>query len=76
VYAPVDESKLSPDPKPGTGSNSRLDWVGRNHGRAKVQNGWVMKTTNFLYVDGHVETKHVRDTIRPFEWGQRVYSLE
>ena len=75
-YAPVDESKLSPEPKPGSGSNSRLDWVGRNHGRAKTQDGWVMKNTNFLYVDGHVETKHVRDTVRPFQWGQRVYSLD
>jgi prepilin-type N-terminal cleavage/methylation domain-containing protein/prepilin-type processing-associated H-X9-DG protein len=66
-----------------TASSSRLDWVGRNHGSAKKDNaGWDMRNTNFLYCDGHVETKNIRDTLptvnntaRTFEWGEQFYSL-
>ncbi len=69
---------LSPDPK-GTGgeaSSTRLDWVGRNHGRRKLERGFDTRKSNFLYVDGHVETKEIRETIKPnFEWGDRFYSL-
>lgn len=68
------------------GALSTLDWVGRNHGTLKLQTitapdgvsvtGWNMQTTNFLYCDGHVENKNIRDTIYPtFEWGDRIYSL-
>jgi prepilin-type N-terminal cleavage/methylation domain-containing protein/prepilin-type processing-associated H-X9-DG protein len=68
------------------GAKSTLDWVGRNHGTFKLQTvtapdgatviGWNMQTTNFLYVDGHVETKNLRDTMSPtWEWGDRIYSL-
>jgi prepilin-type processing-associated H-X9-DG protein len=53
-------------------SKTRLDWVGRNHGRG----AYDTKKTNFLYVDGHVETKHIKDTLDPaFEWGDQFYSL-
>jgi prepilin-type N-terminal cleavage/methylation domain-containing protein/prepilin-type processing-associated H-X9-DG protein len=64
-----------------------LDWVGRNHGTVKLgtiarQNGsgtisgWDMRKTNFLYCDGHVETKNIADTLRPvWEWGDQMYSL-
>ncbi len=32
---------------------------------------------NFLYVDGHVETKTVYETLDPvFEWGDQLYSLK
>ena len=41
---------------------SRLDWVGRNHGKARE---YDKKTTNFLYLDGHVETKNIKDTLEP-----------
>jgi prepilin-type N-terminal cleavage/methylation domain-containing protein/prepilin-type processing-associated H-X9-DG protein len=55
------------------GSKSRLDWVGRNHGGGK---DYAKRTTNFLYCDGHVETKNIRDTIENrWEWGQKFYSL-
>ncbi len=50
---------------------TRLDWVGRNHGTGKQ----ALKTTNFLYLDGHVETKHLEETLVPWQWGQRLYSL-
>ena len=51
---------------------SRLDWVGRNHGKARE---YDKKTTNFLYLDGHVETKNIKETLEPrFEWGERLYS--
>jgi prepilin-type N-terminal cleavage/methylation domain-containing protein/prepilin-type processing-associated H-X9-DG protein len=65
---------------------SSLDWVGRNHGQFKlgdvgntkgngVVSGFNLQTTNFLYCDGHVETKSIADTIRPWEWGDQMYSL-
>ena len=51
---------------------SRLDWVGRNHGRGVYDD----KKTNFLYCDGHVETKHIKETLSPqFEWGEQIYTL-
>ena len=53
-------------------TKTRLDWVGRNHGKGDYDK----KKTNFLYLDGHVETKHIRDTLEPkFEWGEQFYSL-
>lgn len=55
-----------------TNSQTRLDWVGRIHGSGR---DWRKKKTNFLYVDGHVETKTVEETLQPFEWGERFYSL-
>jgi prepilin-type N-terminal cleavage/methylation domain-containing protein/prepilin-type processing-associated H-X9-DG protein len=57
---------------------STLDWVGRNHGRKKAGSGKDTRETNFLYVDGHVETKTLEQTLSPeFEWGarDRIYSL-
>src|SRR5262249_13583645 len=75
---------------PGTLDNT-LFYVGRNHGGAKklvtirgkdengndvTVNGWDGRLTNFLYLDGHVETKNLADTVYPnFEWGARFYSL-
>ena len=49
-----------------------LQFVGRNHGRGKSAR------TNFLYVDGHVETKLIEETLDPtFQWGEqeRIYSI-
>ena len=88
IRASID--KITANPNIGTvpynGALSTLDWVGRNHGSFKLQTisapdgatvvGWNMQTTNFLYVDGHVETKNLRDTMAPtWEWGDRIYSL-
>ncbi len=62
-----------------------LDWVGRNHGSFKlgtvkapdgtVIQGWDLRTTNFLYCDGHVENKNIIDTFSPWQWGDYMYSL-
>ena len=76
----VTAADLSPNPIKGyfdgtwTAANTmtRLDWVGSNHGR---NSKYRENKTNFLYVDGHVETKLLRDTLTPFEWGQKPYSL-
>jgi len=74
-------SELSPDPEVFLGAqqqqgSTRLDWVGRNHGRKKLEQGKDRRRTNFLYVDGHVETKTIYETLQPkFEWGERFYSL-
>lgn len=52
---------------------SRLDWVGRNHGRGNYDD----KKTNFLYLDGHVDTKQIKETLSPaWEWGERFYTLK
>ncbi|HEY7086779.1 MAG TPA: type II secretion system protein [Tepidisphaeraceae bacterium] len=67
------------DPEKGTASvKSRLDWVGRNHGGSKkLQGGVDVRKSNFLYVDGHVETKHIRETLTPtFQWGEKCYSFQ
>jgi prepilin-type N-terminal cleavage/methylation domain-containing protein/prepilin-type processing-associated H-X9-DG protein len=69
---------LTPDPQPGDSFTSTLDWVGRNHGVKKIDPAtkFDARKTNFLYVDGHVETKHILETLAPqFEWGDRFYSL-
>ena len=71
---------ISTDPQPN-GALSFLDWVGRNHGPrvyglVKGSNQrWNLQKTNFLYLDGHVETKHITDTLNPFEWGDKIYTL-
>jgi prepilin-type N-terminal cleavage/methylation domain-containing protein/prepilin-type processing-associated H-X9-DG protein len=52
-------------------SKTRLDWVGRLHGSGD----WFHRRTNFLYVDGHVETKLLEETLSPFQWGEKFYSL-
>ncbi len=52
------------------GSAYQVDWIGRNHGKGKFAK------TNFLYVDGHVETKRIEETLAPtFQWGEQVYSI-
>jgi prepilin-type N-terminal cleavage/methylation domain-containing protein/prepilin-type processing-associated H-X9-DG protein len=66
--------------------NCSLDFVGRNHGGAKKYgsvgggysgNQWDLRTSNFLYLDGHVETKNVADTVYPRnEWGTDYYTLD
>jgi prepilin-type processing-associated H-X9-DG protein/prepilin-type N-terminal cleavage/methylation domain-containing protein len=48
---------------------NKLSWIGRNHGKGKTAR------TNFLYADGHVETKTLEETIKPkFQWGSQVWS--
>ena len=79
---------LLPDPEKtaavaGNGEGMmRLNWVGRNHGRKKFDaHGYDARTSNFLYVDGHVENKTVMQTLgiapygNRFEWGDAFYSL-
>ena len=58
----------------GETQNSRLEWVGRNHGKRKGSKGKDGPKTNFLYVDGHVETKTIEETLQPFQWGRTIYS--
>jgi prepilin-type processing-associated H-X9-DG protein len=58
----------------GSPVGSRLEWVGRNHGRRRGNDAKNGPKTNFLYVDGHVETKIIEETLSPFQWGSRFYS--
>jgi prepilin-type processing-associated H-X9-DG protein len=62
-----------------------LDFVGRNHGARRLgsvggdslnRNNWDLRKSNFLYLDGHVEAKHVTETLYPkYQWGAQFYSL-
>jgi prepilin-type N-terminal cleavage/methylation domain-containing protein/prepilin-type processing-associated H-X9-DG protein len=54
---------------PADSTGNRLNWIGRNHGRGKTAK------TNFLYCDGHVETKTIEETldVGRKEWGDQVY---
>jgi prepilin-type N-terminal cleavage/methylation domain-containing protein/prepilin-type processing-associated H-X9-DG protein len=54
---------------PYTDQDGPLSYIGRNHGRDPKK-----AKTNFLYVDGHVETKTIEETLKPFEWGDRIFS--
>jgi prepilin-type N-terminal cleavage/methylation domain-containing protein/prepilin-type processing-associated H-X9-DG protein len=65
--------------------DTTLDFVGRNHGARILGtvtgpngpiSGWDMRNSNFLYVDGHVESKNLIDTVYPkTQWGDKFYSL-
>lgn len=61
-----------PPPFPPLADNNRLGWVGRNHGRGKTAK------TNFLYADGHVESKTIEETLQKpnWQWGTKIYSLQ
>jgi prepilin-type processing-associated H-X9-DG protein len=68
---------ITPNPS-GSGFSplSTLDFVGRNHGTKTIDaTGWDTRKTNFLYLDGHVETKGIRETKSPWQWGLAAYSL-
>ncbi len=53
-------------------ADSTLNAVGRHHpGGDSTWGG----TSNFLFVDGHVERTTLLDTLRSRKWGERVYSL-
>jgi prepilin-type N-terminal cleavage/methylation domain-containing protein/prepilin-type processing-associated H-X9-DG protein len=73
AYRRVTAADLDPDPASASKSVTDLDWVGRNHGHA---DGYPdRRRTNFLYLDGHVECKTIYETLAPFEWGEKFYTL-
>jgi prepilin-type N-terminal cleavage/methylation domain-containing protein/prepilin-type processing-associated H-X9-DG protein len=76
-YRKVTVADLQPNATVGASVYSTLDWVGHNHGSRRFDStGFNLKTSNFLYADGHVVTKNVKETLWPkFEWGQMMYSL-
>lgn len=52
--------------------NSILNAVGRHHPGGDDKYGG---TSNFVFVDGHVERKTVLETVRERLWGDRFYSI-
>ncbi|MGC4032267.1 MAG: prepilin-type N-terminal cleavage/methylation domain-containing protein [Tepidisphaeraceae bacterium] len=69
-----------------SGIDTSLFFVGRVHGGPKKLGGisdgtssvggFDIRTSNFLYLDGHVETKTLDATVFPnFEWGDQFYSI-
>lgn len=81
----ADPSSLAVAPSASAIDNT-LFFVGRVHGGPKklgsisdgttTIGGFDLRKSNFLYADGHVETKRLDETIVPeFEWGAKFYSL-
>ena len=69
-----------------TGIDTSLFFVGRVHGGARKLGtavggtdavpGFDTRRSNFLYLDGHVETKTLDATVFPdFQWGEKFYSI-
>ncbi len=56
-------------------SNSNLNAVGRHHPGTGVGGGNFGGTSNFAFLDGHVERLHVIDTVERRLWGDKFYSL-
>jgi len=48
---------------------SRLDWLARHHAIGSATGG------AFGFVDGHVEVRSIADTVEPFLWGDRCWSI-
>jgi len=68
-YAPL--STLYEDDKDPTAGNIRsperhINLVGKHH---------PGKTANFVFLDGHVDTLKLRETIEKKLWGDRIYTL-
>jgi prepilin-type processing-associated H-X9-DG protein len=90
AFVSATPANLTPDPSTAFASlgtapavDCTLDFVGRNHGTRKLgsvagdtRSGWDLRKSNFLYLDGHAESRHVVDTIYPKnQWGAQFYSL-
>lgn len=69
-----------------TGIDTSLFFVGRVHGGGRkigtaagggdTVGGFDTRRTNFLFLDGHVETKTLDATVFPeFQWGEKFYSI-
>ncbi|MGD9110593.1 MAG: type II secretion system protein [Phycisphaerales bacterium] len=59
-----------------------LNAVGRHHSgtyKGSIKTGMTKRqlggTANFLYCDGHIERKHVLETVENAEWGKRFYGI-
>ncbi|MDB5321604.1 MAG: hypothetical protein JWN40_3235 [Phycisphaerales bacterium] len=78
TYTRAPLSDVIGDPQPnGAIPPTLLNAIGRNHGSKRLDGrGNDERKSNFLYVDGHVETKNVVETVAPqFEWGDNFFSL-
>lgn len=78
VKATAADVRKDPEKNSGGSINSLLDWVGRNHGAKTFDaKGYDARKTNFLYLDGHVQLKHILETVTPnSEWGEQFYTLQ
>ncbi len=57
-------------------SENQLNCIGRHHPGQEMHKGEDYGgKTSFAYADGHVEQKHIFETIEKEEWGQKFYSL-
>src|SRR5206468_4008731 len=78
TYQRVPLSDVAGDPQPnGSVPPTLLNAIGRNHGHKRINaQGYDERKTNFLYADGHVETKNIVETVAPiWQWGEVFFSL-
>ena len=83
--ATLKQMNNDPSFSPSTAPDVSLDYIGRNHGGRRklgsvsgdpLNRQWDLRTSNFLYVDGHVENKNVAATVYPRnQWGDRFYTF-
>ncbi len=76
VYSKVNIGDVPNPYNAGDTPTNSLCYVGRNHGSSRKGSSPYTKSanadlrkTNFLYCDGHVETKILEETLKPFQWG-------
>jgi prepilin-type processing-associated H-X9-DG protein len=75
-YGLVSYEELQNSDVPWIDSETPLNAIGRHHPGSTVRNNIDYGgTTNFLYVDGHCERKHIIDTMENEEWGKKFYSI-
>jgi prepilin-type N-terminal cleavage/methylation domain-containing protein/prepilin-type processing-associated H-X9-DG protein len=59
-----------------TNTNCQLNAIGRHHsGNMTLDGKDLGGRANFMYCDGHVETRYVSETIKDRQWGEKFYSL-
>jgi prepilin-type processing-associated H-X9-DG protein len=72
LYSTATLNSMTQSDLPLIADKTQLNAVGRNHpGGAQGISG----TTNFIYLDGHVERKSIVETLTNKEWGSKFYTM-
>ena len=59
----------------GNASPTTLNAVGRHHGGGGASETEYGGRSNFAFIDGHVETLKLRDTLTNRQWGERFFAI-
>ncbi len=73
----VDDDTIDSNPQGliDASQGPEINAVGRHHKGGAISSGPVKGSANFVYCDGHVETKTVYETLVNHEWGNKFYSI-